>query len=49
MPEDIAAQVKGFQYHVSNENTDLGWNTDKQLDELNKSNSIHSVEEENER
>ena len=49
LPEDIAAQVKGFQYHVSNENTDLGWNTDKQLDELNKSNSIHSVEEENER
>lgn len=46
LPEDIAEQVKGFQYHVSNENTVLGWNTDKQLDELNESDSMHSVQEE---
>ena len=46
LPEDIVEQVKGFQYHVSNENTQLGWNTDKQLDELNESDSIHSVQEE---
>lgn len=46
LPEDIASQVKGFQYHVSNESTELGWNTDKQLDELNESDSIHSVQEE---
>lgn len=46
LPEDIVDQVKGFQYHVSNENTQLGWNTDKQLDELNESDSIHSVQEE---
>ena len=46
LPEDIVNQVKGFQYHVSNENTQLGWNTDKQLDELNESDSIHSVQEE---
>ena len=46
LPEDIVNQVKGFQYHVSNENTELGWNTDKQLDELNESDSMHSVQEE---
>ena len=46
LPEDIVERVKGFQYHVSNENTQLGWNTDKQLDELNESDSIHSVQEE---
>ena len=46
LPEDIVNQVKGFQYHVSNENTVLGWNTDKQLDELNESDSMHSVQEE---
>ena len=46
LPEDIVNQVKGFQYHVSNENTELGWNTDKQLDELNENDSMHSVQEE---
>lgn len=46
LPEDIASQVKGFQYHVSNESTELGWNTDKQLEELNENDAIHSVQEE---
>lgn len=46
LPEDIKEQVKSFQYHMSNENTTLGWNTDKQLDELKANNSIQNVETE---
>lgn len=46
LSEDILTQVKGFQYHVSNENTVLGWNTDKQLDELNENDSMHNIKEE---
>ena len=45
LPEDISAQVKSFQCHVSNETTDLGWNTDKQLEEMNANGSIKVVEE----